>query len=554
MPDGAELLRRMREKQKRAEAKRSERPDYRQLPPKDGDQDRGYTNTSNPFGDSNLSDTFVWEKKLDRQKEEGTFDPREHSRAAELRKRQSMLSEIEKVKRRRVRQDDDRPAGDVERLRVQRGEDGLTLEEWEARGHRFEMDQLQMRADNRFRERRAKPVDVLLRTLRVLAAGRVGEEELASLGGEVREPGGLVCGLSVADLRELEPELAVFEEHDADFRAHWAALRAVCKEELAAQLSGGQRQGVHTNVRSDVNAMFAGKSLQELESSEGQIQAMAQGGVPGVDVEYWAAILQGLGVWKAKAFLNDDFEAKMKALEGVEAGAAAAAQAQVQRPALAVTMDPDSDMEDDLGELGLSPKHRPLSALTVEEKEGLVDGRSLAKSLHDARFARSSGRISAAEQETLMHSSGEKLGEGEEMFDDGVDLKTSYSWHDKYRARKPKYFNRVHTGFDWNKYNMAHYDMDNPPPKIVQGYKFNIFYPDLVDPRQQPTFQVEATDGGWRDDVCVIRFSAGPPYEDIAFKVVNKPWDCNPRRGYKCSFDRGVFHLYFSFVHYRYRR
>ena len=23
--------------------------------------------------------------------------------------------------------------------------------------------------------------------------------------------------------------------------------------------------------------------------------------------------------------------------------------------------------------------------------------------------------------------------------------------------------------------------MDNPPPKIVQGYKFNIFYPDLID-------------------------------------------------------------------------
>merc|ERR1712039_452075 len=25
---------------------------------------------------------------------------------------------------------------------------------------------------------------------------------------------------------------------------------------------------------------------------------------------------------------------------------------------------------------------------------------------------------------------------------------------------------------------IRHYDHDNPPPKIVQGYKFNIFYPD----------------------------------------------------------------------------
>jgi hypothetical protein len=47
-------------------------------------------------------------------------------------------------------------------------------------------------------------------------------------------------------------------------------------------------------------------------------------------------------------------------------------------------------------------------------------------------------------------------------------------WADKFRPQKPKYFNRVHTGFDWNKYNQTHYDMDNPPPKIVQGYRFNV--------------------------------------------------------------------------------
>lgn len=29
-------------------------------------------------------------------------------------------------------------------------------------------------------------------------------------------------------------------------------------------------------------------------------------------------------------------------------------------------------------------------------------------------------------------------------------------------------------GFEWNKYNQTHYDMENPPPKIVQGYKFNV--------------------------------------------------------------------------------
>jgi len=92
-------------------------------------------------------------------------------------------------------------------------------------------------------------------------------------------------------------------------------------------------------------------------------------------------------------------------------------------------------------------------------------------------------------------------------------LEQVYWWHDKYRPRKPKYFNRVHTGYEWNKYNQTHYDHDNPPPKIVQGYKFNIFYPDLVDKTKAPTYTIEKD--GSNGETCIIRFHAGPPYEDI---------------------------------------
>lgn len=87
-----------------------------------------------------------------------------------------------------------------------------------------------------------------------------------------------------------------------------------------------------------------------------------------------------------------------------------------------------------------------------------------------------------------------------------------YWWHDKYRPRKPKYFNRVHTGYDWNKYNQTHYDHDNPPPKVVQGYKFNIFYPDLIDKAKAPAYEI-VPDGSPHGETCVLRFLAGPPYE-----------------------------------------
>ncbi|XP_029580870.1 cactin [Salmo trutta] len=127
-----------------------------------------------------------------------------------------------------------------------------------------------------------------------------------------------------------------------------------------------------------------------------------------------------------------------------------------------------------------------------------------------------------------------------------------YLWADKYRPRKPRFFNRVHTGFEWNKYNQTHYDFDNPPPKIVQGYKFNIFYPDLINKRSTPQYFLEPSPDN--KDFGVLRFHAGPPYEDIAFKIVNREWEYSHRHGFRCQFANGIFQLWFHFKRYRYRR
>jgi hypothetical protein len=104
-------------------------------------------------------------------------------------------------------------------------------------------------------------------------------------------------------------------------------------------------------------------------------------------------------------------------------------------------------------------------------------------------------------------------------------------------------------GYEWNKYNQTHYDYDNPPPKVVQGYKFNIFYPDLIDKTKAPTYKIERENGRKRgqsfapageEDTCLIRFISGPPYEDLAFRIVDKEWDYSAKRerGFKSSFDK----------------
>ena len=143
--------------------------------------------------------------------------------------------------------------------------------------------------------------------------------------------------------------------------------------------------------------------------------------------------------------------------------------------------------------------------------------------------------------------------------------KVHYEWENKYKPRKPRFFNRVKTGFEWNKYNRAHYDSDIPPPKMVQGYRFNIFYPDLVEKTKAPKYFIEElppeknADGtdNWENytpNTCQIRFSAGPPYEDIAFKIVNREWNSETRQGFRCVFDKGVLQLYFNFQRWQYRR
>lgn len=124
-------------------------------------------------------------------------------------------------------------------------------------------------------------------------------------------------------------------------------------------------------------------------------------------------------------------------------------------------------------------------------------------------------------------------------------------WIDEYKPRKPHYFNRVKLGYEWSKINQAHYTVDNPPPREVVGYKFNIFYPNLLDSTKTPSFKLFPTEN---PELIVITFSAGPPYEDISFRLVNKQWDMADRKNFKCIFDRGILCLYFDFVKNRYRR
>ena len=121
----------------------------------------------------------------------------------------------------------------------------------------------------------------------------------------------------------------------------------------------------------------------------------------------------------------------------------------------------------------------------------------------------------------------------------------------KYKPIKPRYSNKVKMGFDWNRHNQAHYTSENLPPKTIQGYRFNIFYPYLVDKTKTPQYKIERCN---TPDMCILRFHSGAPYEDIAFKIKNREWDMSEKSGFKNIFDKGILRLYFKFKRFKYKR
>jgi len=295
-----------------------------------------------------------------------------------------------------------------------------------------------------------------------------------------------------------------------------------------------------------VTDLFIGKTSSQLDELQAEVKAMLNAG-GAIDVAYWESVYKASHIFKARAVLSEmhaEIMAKRTELFG-------------DLPEI-VEYVPNNDSKSEEKTNVQRGDDSPVESITSTEfdESKLEEQRLHYLEKHaDKLYQRSKigdTESGISSEDILWKRESEKgLDENEEEFTSEVALKKQeYAWNDLHRPRKPKYYNRIKTGFEWNKYNQTHYDQDNPPPKIIQGYKFNIFYPDLIDPTKSPSYHVEKSD----EDTTIIRFHAGPPYEDIAFRIVNKEWESSHRKGYRCVFDRGVLQLWFNFKRYRYRR
>lgn len=557
----------------------------------------GYSNDSNPFGDSNLNEKFVWRKKIERDVTQG-MSLEELSVKAEKKRRRERMAEIEKVKKRREERAIEKAQHEEEMAMLARERARAEFLDWEKKEEEFHFDQSKVRSDIRLREGRAKPIDILSKNLNLSKDFDI----------EINEPYTIFKGLTVKEMEELQEDIKMHLELDRATPTHiefWEALMVVCDWEIAearkrdaldrARVRGEQpptellaeERGLHASIDEEVRSLLQGKTYNELYELQCQIESQMLSGTAKV-VEYWEAVLKRLQIYKAKARLKEihagllrqhlrqlqesDSNEHQISKEEVDVGhddeytEGAVEDTGPYSPELVPLEKEVKELEeepgsfspellhDSEGEEGLDPEadkaelERRRAAVLEEQQRRLQEAAAGPSTVED--------RIELTNQErTLAMKAMGAIEEGDAVMGSGAEVNLEsqvYWWHDKYRPRKPKYFNRVHTGYEWNKYNQTHYDHDNPPPKIVQGYKFNIFYPDLVDKIKAPTYTIEKD--GSNGETCLIRFHAGPPYEDIAFRIVNKEWEYSHKKGFKCTFERGILHVYFNFKRYRYRR
>ena len=165
------------------------------------------------------------------------------------------------------------------------------------------------------------------------------------------------------------------------------------------------RSGVSATVQADVEAMFASKSPQELQSLSVQIEDKLDRGGP-IDVDYWTSVLQELVLWKAKLVVKQTYDTFLK------------------------------------------DKFPAFERVLQVNKETKFDPKALT-------------------EQDFLNEASKDMQEDENIFTgDPIQTQKSHSWMEKYVPRKPKYLNRIHTGFEWNNYNQVHYNANNPPPKV----------------------------------------------------------------------------------------
>ena len=395
----------------------------------------GYTAEENPFNDPNLHETFTWTKK------------KEKAPPGAAANNPDTLEEIDLIRKRREERERERDEMDRLKAEESRMKELENYDEWAKKEEEFHLQQQRQRSAIRLVEGRERPIDVLAKNL--LLFGLSDEEKknraavkyqekynalqaLESLEAELDEPSKLLKILKLDELKELMVDIDAFrmlEREAVKGSAHpnnsilqyWDALHLVAMDEVKLLEMGGDKSKYAQKI-ADIKTIFDGQSRKALEKMKHEVEGKLRtnsrdANGQAVDKEYWAWVLDQLLVHLAQMELSE-LHSKMlvRQLERLEQKKEELSKRQAEAPSAEKEKEDNKHAEE--SERSMVPTNVSPDFGNLEEELGLTDEIDMTK-------------------------------------------EAGYAWQDKYRPRKPRYFNRVKTGYDWNKYNQTHYDHDN---------------------------------------------------------------------------------------------
>ncbi|KAK7237561.1 cactin-like protein [Aureococcus anophagefferens] len=462
----------------------------------------GYSNDDNPFGDSNLGAKFTWKKKEDLAKKEKRRD-----RAEDAARDAHFVEEIEKVRKRRAEREHE--LAEMERLRdeEQRLRDAEQFGDWQAKEEAFHLEQTRIRSLLRLVGGRSRPVDVVAKNLLMIEQGEnemrgetaararpggvtYGSRDHADLSGlecELRPAYATLDGLDARGLAELGADAREYAEREGElgeWRPFWDALLV-----LVDAAPGGDASGWARGRRpATVAALLRGKDKAAL-------------GDMGDDAEARAAAARDAGdddaYWRGR---------QLKVLEFRKARAAADPEAAAARDAAASGAATTTARH-------RSPDDAAGALLDKEEAQGRRRGRGRHGRVVGGRRGHAPARLGGPHE-----------------------------------PRKPRYLNRIKTGYEWNLYNRAHYSSgaaaEGRPGLQVQH---------LPGPRRRPRCPSSSSSPAPRATSSSSSASRLGALRGPRLQIVNRA-ESQPKRGFRCVFERGILQLHFNFKRWRYRR
>ena len=255
-----------------------------------------YDDDDNPFGDSTLTQTFRWQKKLEKEGI-GKINDEDLEDLAK-KKIVEQREELEKVKRARLEREKEKAERDEMDELEQRTKESDKFAKWKADEDSFHMKQALLRSSIRIQDGRAKPIDLLAKYISA-------EDDVDMV--DMHEPYTYLNGLTIEDLEDLLVDIKVYQRLEKGCNAdYWQDITVIVEDELHKlrkldsrtgsmyEAAVERREGINKAVSTDVQNVFKGKSVEQLEALQTGIEAKLLQRQEGIDIGYWESLLSQL--------------------------------------------------------------------------------------------------------------------------------------------------------------------------------------------------------------------------------------------------------------------